>query len=242
MASMYLAQQLRSATLVGTVVFSIFTLYELSRVERNRTDAITDSIISPQRLASVRLLGILCASLLTTFLTAALYLPYAAWKLGAFFPFPTILRDFCCSSSPPFALAPCSAPPATRLCAGRMLAFLRCCSSSFFLAAIPSRTNSSGSGACPCFPPSPTISAMCWSFAPPPTPGWYGCYSSLGCGFSPSSVSGDMAKASLAPSYRGYGRGCSPPWPFSSSRLAGYSGRASPFSTTPLWTGWQYKR
>lgn len=94
MASMYLAQQLRSATLVGTVVFSIFTLYELSRVERNRTDAITDSIISPQRLASVRLLGILCASLLTTFLTAALYLPYAAWKLGGVFSLSDYLAGF----------------------------------------------------------------------------------------------------------------------------------------------------
>lgn len=94
MASMYLAQQLRSASLVGAAVFSIFTLYELSRVERSHTSAITDSIVSPRRLAVVRLLGGQCMALCTTFLLLALYLPFVVWKLGIVFRLADYLAGF----------------------------------------------------------------------------------------------------------------------------------------------------
>lgn len=94
MNSIYLVFQIRTATLAGTLLFAILTLYEFSRVPRSRTDAIMDAAVSPHAMAAARLLAVQCAALAAAVLAGLAYLPYAVWKLGAVFSLGTYAGCF----------------------------------------------------------------------------------------------------------------------------------------------------
>lgn len=94
MNSIYLLFQVRCATLAGTVLFALLTLYELSRVQRGGTGVLLDAVASPHLLAVVRLLAVQCAALAAAVFAGLVYLPYAAWKIGLVFDLGTYAGCF----------------------------------------------------------------------------------------------------------------------------------------------------
>lgn len=85
MASRYLAQPISAACLWGMPAFALLTLLELSRVRRGGMDALCDCVVSPHRLAAVRLAALVTTALLAALALMALYAPYAMAKLGIVF-------------------------------------------------------------------------------------------------------------------------------------------------------------
>lgn len=81
MASMYIAKQVFSACLSGSVIFALLTLYELNRVPKYHSDAIIDSVISPVKRAVALQFAVTGAAFIITALLAVIYLPYAVLKL-----------------------------------------------------------------------------------------------------------------------------------------------------------------
>ncbi len=90
MASVYLAEQVKGVSNFGLIIFTILSLYELNRISKNNTKEITDCIVSPYRQALIRLLSLICVSLITTLLIMLLYAPFVIWKLNIVFS----LKDY----------------------------------------------------------------------------------------------------------------------------------------------------
>ncbi len=83
------ANPLMTGALAGAVLFALLTFFELDRVHRSGTAALTDTIASPLALNSARLVALLAAATAASVLVAAAYLPYTAVRMGANFDAPT---------------------------------------------------------------------------------------------------------------------------------------------------------
>ncbi|RVU54399.1 M1 family aminopeptidase [Anaerosphaera multitolerans] len=81
-SSVVLANPVLAGGLGGAFVFGMYTLYEWSRDEKARVKVLADSIINPLFNSGVKIVSLICLAFLTTVLTAIVYLPYTAVKLG----------------------------------------------------------------------------------------------------------------------------------------------------------------
>lgn len=93
-SSLVLANPVLAGGLAGGILFALLALYELDRVYKYHTDALTESIASPLLLSVAKLISLLAASLAATVAAAVLYLPYTVYRIGAVFDFLEYLDCF----------------------------------------------------------------------------------------------------------------------------------------------------
>ncbi len=84
-SSAYIANPALAGATFGAVLFAILTLFEQDRVHRHKTAVITDCIVSPVTLDTVRVVSLLLTAIFSGILTSVLYLPYTVIKLGVVF-------------------------------------------------------------------------------------------------------------------------------------------------------------
>ena len=85
MLSLYLADPAIAAGVVGGVLFGLLAVFELDRGDRNRVNVLLDAVVSPLRLALVRLLALLAAAVLTLGATMLVWLPISRGLIGSVF-------------------------------------------------------------------------------------------------------------------------------------------------------------
>ena len=85
MLSMYLANPALSGGVASGILFGLLTIYELDRSHRSRVDILTDTTVSPQNMAIVRLLALGAAALLTLCITILVWLPISRQLIGSVF-------------------------------------------------------------------------------------------------------------------------------------------------------------
>jgi hypothetical protein len=74
-----------SGTIGASVLFALFTLFELDKVNKYKTSMLTDAAASAMALHTARMGAIFAASVVTGFLTVLAYLPLTMIKISAFF-------------------------------------------------------------------------------------------------------------------------------------------------------------
>ncbi|WP_432401563.1 hypothetical protein [Wukongibacter sp. M2B1] len=84
-ASLVLANPVLAGGLGGGILFALLVLYELDRVYKYHTDALTESIASPLLLGGAKLISLLAVAFVTTVAAATLYLPYTVYRMGVVF-------------------------------------------------------------------------------------------------------------------------------------------------------------
>lgn len=94
MASRYLAQPISGACQLGTLIFALLTLRELSRVQRGGMDVLCDAVVPPKRMAVVRLAALVAFALAASVVLMVLYAPVAVIKLGVVFSLGDYLACF----------------------------------------------------------------------------------------------------------------------------------------------------
>ena len=85
MTGIHMANPALAGGLVGAVLFAVFTIWELSRVESSGIGALVEAVCSPMVLAFIRLAAILCVSIVAQGLTMLAWLPYTLDAVGAVF-------------------------------------------------------------------------------------------------------------------------------------------------------------
>lgn len=75
-------------------MFALLSLYEFHRVNKNRTEALTDSIMSPHVMSVVKILSVLTVALAAALLTAVLYLPYTVFRMGEVFDLSDYVKSY----------------------------------------------------------------------------------------------------------------------------------------------------
>lgn len=85
MLSLYLADPAIAAGVVGGVLFGLLAVFELDRGDRNRVNVLLDAVVSPLRLALVRLLALLAAAVLTLGAAMLVWLPISRGLIGSVF-------------------------------------------------------------------------------------------------------------------------------------------------------------
>ncbi len=85
MLSMYLADPAIAGGVGGGILFGLFTVFELDRVNRNRLNMLMDAVASPLHMALVRLLSLLTAALIALCLTMLVWLPVSRALIGSVF-------------------------------------------------------------------------------------------------------------------------------------------------------------
>ncbi len=93
-AGTYIANPVMAGSIGGVILFSLLTLYELSRIQENKINAITDSIVSPFTLNAVKITSLLTAATVTGILTTLVYLPYTIYKTDYLFDAGTYFGSF----------------------------------------------------------------------------------------------------------------------------------------------------
>lgn len=83
-----------TTALTGGGLFALLTLIEFDRVQKHQTGALMNSIVSPLVLNVVRLFALGIAAIITVTLTALMYFPYIAMKMGNSFDAYTYLNSF----------------------------------------------------------------------------------------------------------------------------------------------------
>ena len=84
-AGAVLANPALAGGLLGAFLFAALTLYELNRVRKSGMEALTDGVRSPLLVSSAKMLALSAVAFTAAVLTAALYLPYTLYRLGAAF-------------------------------------------------------------------------------------------------------------------------------------------------------------
>lgn len=84
-ASQLVANPALAATLCGTVLFALLTIYELDRAYRARAAVLTDAVQSPLMMNVTRLCAVIIAGTLTALLAGLVYLPFTAVRMGNVF-------------------------------------------------------------------------------------------------------------------------------------------------------------
>jgi hypothetical protein len=74
-----------TGTIGASVLFALFTLFELDKVNKYRTSMLTDAIASPMVLQVSRLGAVFAVSVVTGFLTVLAYFPYTGISMQSFF-------------------------------------------------------------------------------------------------------------------------------------------------------------
>lgn len=93
-ATWIIANPSLAGALAGAVLFALLTLFELDRVHKNHTAALTDTIVSPLVLNVARLLALLAAAAAAAAMAAVVYLPYTVVKMGGNFDAPTYFNCY----------------------------------------------------------------------------------------------------------------------------------------------------
>lgn len=84
-SSIFIANPVLAASLIGAVLFGLFTLYELDRINRNNMSTLTDAIVSPAIFTHIHIFSLVCCAIITTLLVTLIYLPYTLWKMQYLF-------------------------------------------------------------------------------------------------------------------------------------------------------------
>ena len=85
MSGQYIANPVLAGTVIGAILWAVLTLIETNRVHRNKTDILTDAIVSPIRMAFVRMTALASLSAAACFLCVLAYLPYTIVKMDYIF-------------------------------------------------------------------------------------------------------------------------------------------------------------
>ena len=85
MSGQYIANPVLAGTVIGAILWAVLTLIESNRVYRNKTDILTDAIVSPIRMAFVRMTALASLSAAACFLCILAYLPYTIVKMDYIF-------------------------------------------------------------------------------------------------------------------------------------------------------------
>lgn len=87
LTSRYVSQPAMSGALYSMFLFVLFSLYEISRVQRRNIGSITDSVASPLVLGSAKVLALACVSAMASLLAFLVNLPFAAAQMEVMFDF-----------------------------------------------------------------------------------------------------------------------------------------------------------
>ena len=74
-----------AGALGGALAFAVLTLSEMNRVKKGRMGPLTDSVVSPLRMAVVRTAVLMLTAVVSSLVTSLLYLPYTWYRLGETF-------------------------------------------------------------------------------------------------------------------------------------------------------------
>ncbi|MHA6530797.1 M1 aminopeptidase family protein [Paenibacillus sp. BAC0078] len=81
----YLGNPAMVGALAGAILFALLTALELNRVQRTRTDVLTDTIVSPFSAAVVRTLALILVAAAAQVLTLLVWFPFTHAQIGAVF-------------------------------------------------------------------------------------------------------------------------------------------------------------
>lgn len=84
-ASSLIANPVMMGAVVGTILFAVLTLYEMNRVHRSETDALTETIVSPLTLDVARTLSLFGPAIVSVIAAMVIYLPYVSSQMGNIF-------------------------------------------------------------------------------------------------------------------------------------------------------------
>jgi len=101
----YIANPALAGAIGGAFLFALLSLYELDRVHRNRTAVITDCIVSPLRLNTVRVLSVIAVAILSGVIISIVYLPYTVFVMGTVFQISLYLKCIWLIMVPAFIIA-----------------------------------------------------------------------------------------------------------------------------------------
>lgn len=85
MTNEYIANPVLAGTSVGAILFAILTIWEMDKVNRNHTDALTDSIASLLSLSIAKISSILTVAIITTGIASLVYFPFTSLKMEYLF-------------------------------------------------------------------------------------------------------------------------------------------------------------
>jgi len=88
--AIYIGNPILASAIIGSVLFAIITLYELSKVDKNEISSLTNSLISPLTMSICKTLALIFVATLTTIIIMMTQLPYVVIKTDEFFR----LNDF----------------------------------------------------------------------------------------------------------------------------------------------------
>ena len=75
-AALVLLNPMLAGALGGALAFAVLTLSEMNRVKKGRMGPLTDSVVSPLRMAVVRTAVLMLTAVVSSLVTSLLYLPY----------------------------------------------------------------------------------------------------------------------------------------------------------------------
>jgi len=84
-ASTWIANPTLTGAIGGSVLFALLTLFELDRVYKNDTAALTDTIASPLVMHVCRVLSVMATAVACAMMAILIYLPVTAMKMGGYF-------------------------------------------------------------------------------------------------------------------------------------------------------------
>lgn len=85
MLSAYLANPAIAGGAAGGILFGLLTVFELDRPRRSRADALINAVVSPLKMALVRLSALLAAALAVLCITALIWFPVSRALIGSIF-------------------------------------------------------------------------------------------------------------------------------------------------------------
>ena len=94
MASSLIANPVMMGAVVGTILFAVLTLYEMNRVHRSETDALTETIVSPLTLDVARTLSLFGPAIVSVIAAMVIYLPYVSSQMGNIFEISLYVSSF----------------------------------------------------------------------------------------------------------------------------------------------------
>lgn len=83
--SAYIGNPAMAGSLLGAISFAVLTVMELNKARRSHVDILSDSVITPVRMALVRTVSMLLAAVVTQAATLLVWLPVSAVQVGSIF-------------------------------------------------------------------------------------------------------------------------------------------------------------
>ncbi|MCC0654866.1 hypothetical protein [Clostridioides sp. ES-S-0001-03] len=77
--------------LIGTVLFSMFTIYEMDSIYRNKTNGIIETVMDAKSLNLARVISILVSTIVSVIISMIICFPYSIIKMGDNFSLSTYL-------------------------------------------------------------------------------------------------------------------------------------------------------